>query len=150
LIFPEGAIFTKKYFSILQQIMKGSGDKYFELIEDIEMEYLTPDSCINRFVYPVGISWEEFFESGGIFSNHLQLLDRNYFVFGDSGTWGEYVCNGYSYDNHPGPIDFIGYQEKNEGMILNDLVPLLSKEEKDTMLKMSPENYRQYFRWKNQ
>jgi hypothetical protein len=107
-IFPlvGGNIFTSKDdFLSLQNCMRETGDTSFALLENekVVIEFYGTDGGWRttpsvRFKFPADISWEELMSGGSASTVLFQVQGaiKDYFMFGDSGTWGRYVANDYA------------------------------------------------------
>lgn len=110
-----GTLFTQEEYQLLQECMKTTGDKFFVIIEnrfvrkkgDTDMPYL-------QFKFPISTTWEELNNGDencpDISYDLLWIMDKEFFVFGDSGKWGKYAACDY-YDT---PLDIIGFKPEYE------------------------------------
>jgi hypothetical protein len=111
IILKGGIVFFKEEFEIYQTCMKIVGDKYFIILEDYD-ENKPPHTSGPpfRLKYPVDVTWEEMTSNSNphiiSFGVFFRLI-RNYFVFGDSGTWGKYEGSDYRW-----PLCIIGFDKK--------------------------------------
>jgi hypothetical protein len=114
----KGVPFVEFDFHALQNCMKEAGDKEFVMIENYRAPLLDrqrsyPDL---RFKFPVDITWDKI-NNGKVYPFDLasELLDgRNeFFIFGDSGSWGKYAaCEYMEHSFYPctTPLDIIGFK----------------------------------------
>jgi hypothetical protein len=103
------AIYSEKYYKCLQSCMEVAGDHNFVVVEDHADEhdrssvYTTVPSDwwqAMHFKYPVTVSYQQIMR-GEYLSEELMLMgDRDYFIFGDSGTWGIYAGDGILWSLH--------------------------------------------------
>jgi hypothetical protein len=115
IILKGGTVLYKKEFELLQTCMKNVGEKYFIILEDYD-ENKPPhtNGPPFRFKYPVDITWAEMISQGdpSLPAYHVFLTpERNYFVFGDSGTWGKYAASDYEL-----PLNIIGFDKRYSSM----------------------------------
>ena len=126
-----GILFVEKDFLQLQTCMKRIGEKYFVVIEN---SFGDKNKPIFRMKFPVDITWQELM-SGGFISIAIVGYDMNeYFVLGESGSWGKYAANDYIH-----PLDIIGF--KKEYSELFRAVFKVSLEEQAEIAKWIPPGY---------
>lgn len=112
-----GGLFSNdEDLAMYQKIAKETGDKHFIVIMDFDYEnppYFgnEDDKILDfplKFKFPVDINMEELV-SGGYFSvMAVQMLMRNYFVFGESGAWGRYKAS----QDVEMDLDVIGFKKE--------------------------------------
>lgn len=118
-----GLIFTEEDFALLQECISQTGDKYFTIVQNCSEENPHNEQPCLRFKYPSNITWGEIM-SGGLVSLELfKYPFKEYFVFGDTGTWGKYVANDYIY-----PLDIIGFQKEYSDVFREHFEPLIEPE----------------------
>lgn len=115
IILKGGIVLYDKEFELLQSCMKTIGDKYFIILEDYD-ENNPPHSSgpPYRLKYPIDITWQEMTGKDDPYSVPFGVFFRpirNFFVFGDSGTWGIYEGSDY----YP-PLSIIGFVKKYSGL----------------------------------
>lgn len=138
-LFPlvGGNIFTmEKDFSLLQNCMSQTGDKYFTIVQNknvvVEVYYGKNEYRVHpflRFKYPANISWDEMMSGGGISSELFQSGYKDYFVFGDSGNWGRYVSNDYVQpENFTGfnSLNIMGFKKEYSEVFIKNFEPLMN------------------------
>lgn len=99
-----GNIFTsEKDFAALQNCMKYTGDSYFAIVQNKNVVinfYFGNDDWrehpLLRFRYPTDVSWDDLMSGGYVSIELFQGAAKDYFIFGNSGTWGRYVANDYA------------------------------------------------------
>ena len=106
-----GVLFTKNEFLFLQKCMRVFGEQTFVLIENSFVRERNETSLpYLHFKFPVDITWEALNNGNenmpDISFDVLWMMDKEFFVFGDSGVWGKYV--GIEYNDTP--IDVIGFK----------------------------------------
>lgn len=104
-LFPlvGGEIFlVEKDLTLLQDCMRQTCDKHFVIVQNKDVVVGNYDGENNftahpftRFKYPASISWDEIMSGGFAASEQFNNGCKDYFVFGDSGSWGRYVANSW-------------------------------------------------------
>ena len=94
------AIHSEEYLKCLQQCMEAAGDHFFVVIEDhiqkgdkssvLVGSDRTPWPAF-RFKYPVSVSFKQIMNGEYLSEEVLRMGDRDYFIFGDTGSWGIYA-----------------------------------------------------------
>lgn len=118
-----GLIFTEEDFSLLQTCIKETGDKYFAVVEHVDEANPRHGEPPLRFRFPSSITWDELLSGGYVSMELFQVAVKEYFVFGDTGTWGKYVANDYIY-----PLDLVGFQEGISKLFRERFQPLIESE----------------------
>jgi hypothetical protein len=118
-----GLIFTEEGFALLQQCMLQIGDSHFVIVENANEYEPHHGEPILRFKYPANITWDELTSGGYVSLELFQIPVKEYFVFGDTGTWGKYVANDYVY-----PLDIIGFQKEYAEVFREHFEPLIELE----------------------
>lgn len=145
-------IFTSEEdFGLLQSCMKQTGDNYFVIVqnEKVIIEFYDPENGYGvhpflRFKYPVDISWDEMMSGGYISIELLQGAAKDYFVFGDGGTWGRYVAN--SYENPSAipefstPLNIMGFKKEYSEIFRTNFEHLI---EPEIISRWLPDSYKQ-------
>lgn len=127
-----GVLFTKEEYYAFQNCMKIARDKYFVLIENESVRNTKGDLPHLRFKFPVDTTWEmlnngdEYFPD--ISLELLSIMNKHFFVFGDSGKWGKYAASDY-YDT---PLDIIGF-EPGLASVFNTYFKQSKKDQKEVM-----------------
>jgi hypothetical protein len=115
IILKGGIVFLEKEFELFQACMKMTGDKHFIVLEDYDEN--NPPHLSGppyRLKFPIDITWEQMTEGGApkhVGFDVFMWSRRNYFVFGDSGTWGKYEATDYEL-----PLEIIGFDKKYSGL----------------------------------
>jgi hypothetical protein len=133
-----GLIFTEEDFYLLQNCMNQTGDKYFVIVQNCSEENPHQEQPPLRFKYPANVTWDELM-SGGLVSLELfQYPFKEYFVFGDTGTWGKYVANDYEK-----PLDIIGFKKNYSEVFKRNFKQLI---EPEIITEWLPDVYKQKLR----
>jgi len=100
---PGGCLFVQEELARLQECTQAISEKFLFVIENTFGERVKEP--IFRMKFPAGICWDEL--TGGNFASSilLEMPHKEYFVFGESGTWGKYVANDYEF-----PLDILGFK----------------------------------------
>jgi len=134
-----GILFTKEEYYALQNCMKIAGDKNFVLIENEFVRSTKEDFPHLRFKFPLDTTWEELNNEDenypDISFETLFIMNKHFFVFGDSGKWGKYAACDYYHT----PLDILGFNP--ELKILFNKYFQLSKEDEE-ILDWLPSSYR--------
>ena len=106
-----GTLFIENEYLLLQECMKIAGDSFFVLIENRFIRERTDNDLPHlQFKFPVNTSWEELNNGNenypDIAHDLLWVMNKEFFVFGDSGKWGKYAACDY-FDT---PLDLIGFK----------------------------------------
>jgi hypothetical protein len=136
-----GTLFIEDEYLSLQECMKVAGDKFFVLIENrFIREKADNDLSYLQFKFPVYTTWAELNNGDenypDIAYDLLWIMNKEFFVFGDSGKWGKYAACDY-YDT---PLDIIGYKP--------ELSPIFKehfkqpKEEQEEIREWLPQEYK--------
>lgn len=108
-----GTLFIENEYLLLQECMKIAGDNFFVLIENKFIRERTgSDLPYLQFKFPVTTSWEELNNGNenypDIAHDLLWVMNKEFFVFGDSGKWGKYAACDY----FETPLDLIGFRSE--------------------------------------
>jgi hypothetical protein len=110
-----GLVYYKEDHKSLTYCMRYTDDEYFVLLEDYDEKNPPHDiSPPYRFKYPVKTTWDEINSGGYIKLDVFSRPDRNFFIFGDSGTWGRYVGNEYIW-----PFKILGFSKEYSSLFRN-------------------------------
>lgn len=118
-----GLIFTEGDFALLQQCVQQIGDSHFVIVENGNEYNPHHGQPLLRFKYPANITWDELTSGGYVSQELFQTPFKEYFVFGNTGTWGKYVANDYAY-----PLDIIGFQKECSKVFREHFEPLIEPE----------------------
>lgn len=117
------------------------GDRFLLIVENQPHPNPPRTKPPYRLKIPVDTPWSEFM-SGGYISRDIFLAPvREYYVFGDSGQWGEYVSN-----DHIDMVRVFGFLPEFAEMFQSRFP--LSPEEEDQLMKEMPPEY--IARWRKQ
>ena len=118
-----GLIFAEDDFSLLQRCMKETGDRNFVVVENVDEDNPRHGEPPLRFVYPASVTWEDLLSGGYVSLELYQIGIKEYFVFGDTGTWGKYVANDYI-----NPLDLVGFQKEVSSLFRGNFESLVESE----------------------
>ncbi|MBI3764884.1 MAG: hypothetical protein HY277_00070 [Ignavibacteriales bacterium] len=138
-IFPlrGGVVFIQEYLENLQSCIQHTHDKFFVIIENLYGKQFVGKLPPFMMKYPADISWQELM-SGNFISSILFEWPRNeYFVFGDSGKWGEYIANDYKL-----PLNIVAFREEYAHIFREKFK--VSQEEWLEILGWLPPEYEKY------
>lgn len=99
-----GTLFTEKTLKSLQMCLRETGDQNFVIIQN---DFGKENPVAFKMKYPSEISWKEIMSGNYISTALFEKFHDEYFVFGESGSWGRYVIN----DASP-PLDITGVKHK--------------------------------------
>lgn len=115
-----GRVFTEQDFSFLSHCIKNIGDENFVLVENVDENNPHHGEPPLRFKFPSCITWSELMAGGYVSQELFEAPVKEYFVFGDTGTWGKYVANDYVY-----PLDIVGFQRRYSELFKKQFAPLI-------------------------
>ncbi|SMC68234.1 hypothetical protein [Pedobacter africanus] len=107
-----GRLFVEEDFLKLQDCIRTIGDDYFLIIEN-DFNGALKDPMF-RMKFPSDISWKELNSGNFVSSTMLESIHKEFFVFGESGLWGKYSANDYSY-----PLDIIGFRPEYKELFMD-------------------------------
>lgn len=134
-----GCLFAEEDFLQLQHAMQEIGENHFAIIQ-CSQEF-TEGEPMFRMKFPVNITWNELMSGNYISAVLFEMNYNDYFVYGESGTWGKYSANDYEY-----PLDIIGFKP--------ELAPVFkehfrqAKEEQEEIREWLPLKYKEI--WSNE
>ncbi len=132
-----GIMFEEESFRRLQLSLKYTGDRFFVIIQTFYEKSKWGELTPFMLKYPANITWEEL-KSGNYISAVLFDFPANeYFIFGDSGKWGEYVASDYIH-----PLNILAFREEYASIFRENFK--VSQEEWEKILKWLPDNYEKY------
>jgi len=149
-LFPlvGGNIFiSEQDLKCLQYCMRQTGDSNFVVIQNPNL--VIKETAVTRFKYKSDVSWQELFSGGILGSEHLQTVDKDYFVFGESGTWGRYVANSWIVPGRSigNPINIMGFKGEFADLFRNKFEEVRLSEPEITpeilLAEWLPEGYRE-------
>lgn len=128
-----GCLFVQDEFVKLQECARAIPEQFLFVIENTFGGRLKKP--IFRMKFPTSISWGEL--AGGNFASAilLEMPHKEYFVFGDSGSWGKYVANDYEI-----PLDILGYKQEVANIFRGKFK--LSEIEERELAEMLPPAYK--------
>lgn len=98
-----GCLFVQEEFERLQECFQAISEKFLFVVENTFGGRVKEP--IFRMKFPTGISWGELTSGNFASAILLEMPHKEYFVFGESGTWGKYVANDYE-----SPLDILGFK----------------------------------------
>ncbi len=104
-----GCLFLREDFEQLRECLLKTGETHLVIVENSFGGILEDPSF--RMKYPAEISWEEITNGNFISSTIIEHPHKEYFVFGESGNWGKYSANDYTW-----PLDIIGFKPDYESV----------------------------------
>lgn len=128
-----GCLFVQEEFERLQGCIQAIPEKFFLVVENT-FGGRTKEP-IFRMKFPTGISWGELASGNFASAILLEMPHKEYFVFGDSGTWGKYVANDYE-----SPLDILGFKPEVGNYFRNTFA--LSEAEKSEIAGVIPAAYK--------
>ena len=135
-----GILFTKEEYHALQNCMRIAGDKYFVFIENKLSRIEESDLPHLRFKFPVETTWDMLNNGDEDFPDIsfdiLFIMNKHFFVFGDSGKWGKYAASNY-YDT---PLDIIGFKPEISAVFIESFNQ--SVQEQKEIKEWLPEDYK--------
>lgn len=140
-----GITFSKEEYYALQKCMKVAGDNYFVLIENRLATRREENLPYLRFKFPVVTTWEQLNNGDENFPDiafeTLFVMNKHFFIFGDSGKWGKYTASNYVNT----PLDIIGFIPELASIFREQFLQL--KEEQDEIREWLPEKYKVLIKW---
>jgi hypothetical protein len=97
-----GCLFVQEEFVRLQECTRAIEEKFLFVIENTFGGRVKEP--IFRMKFPSGICWGELTSGNFASAILLEMPHKEYFVFGESGTWGKYVANDFEF-----PLDILGF-----------------------------------------
>ncbi len=135
-----GILFSKEEYSALQNCMRIAGDTYFVLIENKFTRNTEADFPHLRFKFPIETTWEELNNGDENFPDisfeTIFIMNKHFFVFGDSGKWGKYAASDYKYT----PLDIIGFKTELATIFHKNFKQ--PKKEQEEVWKWLPQEYK--------
>lgn len=128
-----GCLFVQEEFVRLQECMQAIPEQFLFVIENTFGGRVK--GPIFRMKFPTSISWDAL--AGGNFASSilLEMPHKEYFVFGESGSWGKYVANDYE-----SPLDILGFKRDVASVFENKFS--LSEAEEREIAQVLPPAYR--------
>jgi hypothetical protein len=107
-----GVLFTQAEYEMLQECMKKAGDKYFIILENSSVRKIESGQLPHlQFKFPVNTTWEELNNGDEHFPDIsyelLWVMNKDFYVFGDSALWGKYSAIDY-FDT---PFEILGFKQ---------------------------------------
>lgn len=141
-----GTLFIEDEYLSLQECMKAAEDKFFVVVENrFIREKADNDLPYLQFKFPVYTTWEELNNGDenypDIAYDLLWIMNKEFFVFGDSGKWGKYAACDY-YDT---PLDIIGFTPELANIFQEYFKQ--SKEEQEEIREWLPQKYKKLIKY---
>ena len=128
-----GCLFVQEEFTRLQECTQAISEQFFLVIENTFGGRV--GEPIFRMKFPTGISWSELTSGNFASATLLEMPHKEYFVFGETGTWGRYVANDYQY-----PLDILGFKQEVANIFRSKFA--LSKAEQREIAGVLPQVYK--------
>ena len=143
-----GIVLNEKFFERVFQMGHYFKEQYVYILEDNEDLSLDDRYC---FMFPISMTWADL-NSGDVLS--FELFNRpvgNYFIFGDSANWGNYLANDYFNEdiNFAGtPISIMGF-DPHYSDLFKSLFPKPDQKEMRLLNKWLPNEYMDRWIYRN-
>lgn len=124
-----GVLFDEIEFIKIQKCAKYIGERFLYIVQNDFGGLLNKPAFIMQ--YPIDITWKELMSGNFVSTALFEMFANDYFVFGDSGTWGKYVANDNDF-----PLDIVGVKYEYRD-IFEEQLGLTQKK----ILKILPLNY---------
>lgn len=138
--YKGGILFTEDEFCALQKCMRIAGDTFFVLIENRYKRNSEGDFPHLQLKFPVEITWTELNNGDedypDISYETLYIMNKHFFVFGNSGKWGKYAAGDFGNT----PIDIIGFKSEMESIFRINFKQ--SRKEQQEVLEWVPSVYK--------
>jgi len=131
-----GVLFEEDDFKKLQHCFLQLGNSHFVVIENTFGD--RDEKSFFRLKFPSNISWQEIMSGNFISSVLCEMFQNEYFVFGETDSWGKYAANDYET-----PLDLIGFK-KDYATLFRDSFKV-SNEEKEEIQLWLPEAYKKFY-----
>ena len=107
-----GCLFVQEEFTRLQECTQAISEKFLFVVENTFGGRVREPTF--RMKFPTAIGWDEL--TGGNFASAilLEMPHKEYFVFGESCTWGKYIANDYE-----SPLDILGFKQEVGSLFRN-------------------------------
>ena len=128
-----GCLFVQEEFTRLQECTQAISEQFLFVIENTFGGRV--GEPIFRMKFPTGISWGELASGNFASAILLEMPHKEYFVFGESGTWGKYVANDYE-----SPLDILGFNPEVANVFRSKFK--LSEAEEREIAEVLPPAYR--------
>lgn len=101
-----GKTFDESDFRLMQECMHSVGNKYFVIVEHPVYKDIREVPPL-RMKFPIDITWKEICSGNFISSIILESPFNEYYIYGDTDAWGEYIASEYDY-----AFNIIGFESK--------------------------------------
>lgn len=128
-----GGLFEEQDFKQLQKTIRELGEDHIVIIQ--RSQGFTEGEPVFRMKFPSEISWEELVSGNFISAVLLEMHYNEYYVFGESGTWGKYAANDYDY-----PMDILGFKPEVSPIFMEEFKQ--PREEWEEIQGWLPEEYK--------
>lgn len=132
-----GCLFVQEEFTRLQECTRAISEQFLFVIENSFGGRVREP--VFRLKFPTGISWGELTSGNFASAILLEMPHKEYFVFGETGTWGRYVANDYE-----SPLEVLGYQREVATVFRSKFA--LSEAEEREVAAVLPPVYKPVFR----
>lgn len=140
-----GTLFTEDEYLSLQKCMEAAGDKFFVVLENKNIRKKADDDLpYLQFKFPVSTTWKVLNNGDvnypDISYDLLWIMNKEFFIFGDSGKWGKYSACDY----YETPLDIIGFKSELEFVFQENFKR--SKKEKEEIRGWLPKEYKEFIK----
>jgi hypothetical protein len=118
-----GCLFVQEEFVKLQECTQAISEQFLFVIENTFGGLVREP--VFRMKFPTGISWDDLTKGNFVSAILFEMPHKDYFVFGETGTWGRYVANDYTY-----PLYILGFKQEVAPVFQNKFM-LSETEERD-------------------
>ncbi len=148
LAFRGGCLFGEEDFKKLQECFHSVGDRHFFVIENIftykpepeKSPLPMPEEPPFRMKYPADITWAELISGNFISAMIVDSSNKNFFVFGETASWGRYCANGYLW-----PVNIVGFLPEH-GSRFREKLKVPEKERLEIATEWVPPVYRPFLK----
>jgi hypothetical protein len=102
-VMKGGCLFDEAEFDRVRSCALNLDEKFIIVIENSFAGELQEPAF--RMKFPVDIEWEEMISGNFASAIMLEMPHKDYFVFGESASWGKYTAN-----DHEIPVDIFGFK----------------------------------------
>ena len=133
-----GIVFDQEYFEKLRACIEETHDTSFVLVQNLCGKSTAGKLRPFMMKYPVDISWKEVMSGNYISSVLFEWSANEYFIFGDSCKWGEYIASDYVH-----PLNILIFREEY-GNIFRGIFKVSREEWIEILENWLPPEYEKY------